>query len=131
VRDLALYGAACEAYLGMRASSAVYHDPIQKVRVQFWSDANGQTLELVEPAGADSPVQEALRKGGGLNHLCFEVDDLEATLDRFRRAGLEIAGAAGRPGAEGSRIAFIHPRSTGGVLIELREAGGGDREGTR
>ncbi len=89
-------------------------------------------IELVEPTTDGTTLARFLEKRGeGIHHLCFEVDDLEATLDRFRRAGLEIAGAAGRPGAEGSRIAFIHPRSTGGVLIELREAGGGDREGAR
>ena len=79
-------------------------------------------IELVESIAPTSAIARHLEKRGeGIHHVCFEVDDLEATLARFRAAGLQAAGAAGRPGAEGSRIAFIHPRGTGGVLIELRE----------
>ena len=89
-------------------------------------------VELVEPIGDGTTVARFLEKRGeGIHHLCFEVDDLEATLDRFRKAGIELAGPGGRPGAEGSRIAFLHPRATGGVLIELREAGGVDRGAAR
>jgi methylmalonyl-CoA/ethylmalonyl-CoA epimerase len=88
-------------------------------------------IELVEPSTASSTIARHLEKRGeGIHHICFEVEDLEATLRRFRAAGLQPAGAEGRPGAEGSRIAFIHPRGTGGVLIELRERGG-RREGER
>jgi len=89
-------------------------------------------IELVEPSGSDTTVGRFLeRRGEGIHHLCFEVDDLDATLERFRKAGLEVVGAEGRPGAEDSRIAFIHPRGTGGVLIELREADKGDRRAAR
>ena len=91
-------------------------------------------IELVEPAGSASTVARFLEKRGeGIHHVCFEVGDLAATLERFKKAGLEAAGAVDRPGAEGSRIAFIHPRSTGGVLIELRQADGStekERPGT-
>ncbi len=79
-------------------------------------------IELIESTGGATTVARFLEKRGeGLHHVCFEVDDLDAALERFRSAGLQAAGAEGRPGAEGSRIAFIHPRATGGVLIELRE----------
>ena len=91
-------------------------------------------IELLEPTGGATPIARFLeRRGEGIHHVCFEVDDLDLALQRFRNAGLEIAageGSArqeGRAGAEGSRIAFIHPRSTGGVLIELRETGVGKR----
>jgi len=78
-------------------------------------------IELVEPVTDDSPVARFLAKHGeGIHHVCFEVDDLPATLERLKKAGLQPAGAPGRPGAEGSRIAFLHPKGTGGVLIELR-----------
>ncbi len=84
--------------------------------------AGGTRIELLEPTGKGTPVARFLEtRGEGIHHLCFEVRDLGEAVERFRKAGLEIAGAAGRRGAEGSRIAFIHPRGTGGVLIELRE----------
>jgi GTPase len=83
-------------------------------------------IELLEPSSRDSPVGRFIEaRGEGIHHICFEVDDLEAALERVGRAGLELVGSPGRPGAEGSRIAFIHPRATGGVLIELRESGPG------
>jgi len=79
-------------------------------------------IELLEPTGKGTAVGRFLEtRGEGVHHLCFEVEDLGAAVERFKSAGLEIAGAADRAGAEGSRIAFIHPRGTGGVLIELRE----------
>lgn len=82
-------------------------------------------IELLEPlAGSATNVARFLEKRGeGIHHVCFEVDDLDRALERFSRAGLPAAGDGPRVGAEGSRIAFIHPRSTGGVLIELRETG--------
>jgi LAO/AO transport system kinase len=85
--------------------------------------AGRSRIELLEPASPGSPVGRFLeRRGEGIHHICFEVEDLQAALRRLGEAGLAPAGDAGRPGAEGSRIAFLHPRDTGGVLIELREA---------
>ncbi len=109
--------------------SGIEEVPGEGVRVAFLP-AGGTRVELVEPLGESSPVARFLeRRGEGIHHVCFEVDDLAATLARFRAAGLEAAGEEGRPGAEGARIAFIHPRATGGVLIELREQGGEIRRG--
>ncbi len=97
--------------------------PGEGVRVALLP-AGRTRIELVEPVSEGSPVGRFIEaRGEGIHHLCFEVDDLEAALERVGKAGLEVAGSPGRPGAEGSRIAFIHPRATGGVLIELREAG--------
>ncbi|HEV8701889.1 MAG TPA: methylmalonyl Co-A mutase-associated GTPase MeaB [Candidatus Polarisedimenticolia bacterium] len=92
-------------------------------------------IELLEPlAGATTNVAKFLEtRGEGIHHVCFEVEDLDRTLERFRSAGLRATGSGSgagddvRTGAEGSRIAFIHPRSAGGVLIELRETGRGKR----
>ncbi len=81
-------------------------------------------IELLEPTAEDSPIARFLKKRGeGIHHVCFEVEDLEPLLLKLKEAGLTVTGAEGRPGAEGSRIAFIHPRGTGGVLLELRQPG--------
>lgn len=87
--------------------------------------AGGCRIELLEPLGPDSPVARYLeRRGGGIHHVAIEVDDLEAALARVREAGVRLAGEAPREGAWGRRIAFLHPGSTGGVLVELVEAPG-------
>jgi methylmalonyl-CoA/ethylmalonyl-CoA epimerase len=84
--------------------------------------AGSQRIELVEPAGADSPVSKFLAKrGGGLHHLAYRVENLEQALDRLRAAGLRLIDETPRPGAHGTRIAFLHPQATGGVLTELVE----------
>lgn len=85
--------------------------------------AAGDTLvELLEPRDPDGPISRFLEKRGpGLHHICFAVDDLDATLERCRSLGLRLIDETPRIGAEGKRIAFIHPSATGGVLIELTE----------
>ena len=85
-------------------------------------DAGGSLVELLEPAAEGSPIGKFLaRRGPGIHHICFAVDDLEVMLDRCRSAGIELIDQVPRIGAEGKRIAFLHPRSTGGILIELTE----------
>ena len=64
--------------------SAIFDDPIQRVRVAFLHFPTGSQVELVEPAGADSPVQAFAAKGGGLHHVCFEVDDLDQHMAQMR-----------------------------------------------
>jgi methylmalonyl-CoA/ethylmalonyl-CoA epimerase len=79
-------------------------------------------LELLEPLAADSPVGRFLaRRGEGVHHVCFEVDDVEAEVARLRAAGVRMIDETPRVGARGCRIAFIHPGATGGVLIELSQ----------
>lgn len=86
-------------------------------------DADGSLVELLEPSGADSPVARFVaRRGPGIHHVCFAVADLDATMAKCRAAGVELVDQVPRIGAEGKRIAFLHPRSTGGVLIELTES---------
>ena len=80
------------------------------------------TLELLEPRGWDHTVARVLgKRGPGLHHLSLEVADLEGVLERCRVAGIEAVDASPRPGAHGTRVAFLHPKSLGGVLIELCE----------
>ena len=79
-------------------------------------------IELLEPDRPDSPIAKFLSKRGpGIHHVCFAVDDLDATLERCRVAGIRLIDATPRMGAEGKRIAFLHPSSTAGVLVELTE----------
>ncbi len=82
--------------------------------------AGKQRVELVQPASPESPVSKFLAKrGGGLHHLAYRVDDLEDALARLAAAGVRLIDTAPRPGAHGTRIAFVHPSATGGVLTEL------------
>ena len=80
---------------------------------------------LVELLQADDPASPIARfvatRGPGIHHICFSVDDLDATLDRCRKAGVQLLDQKPRIGAEGKRIAFLHPKSTGGVLVELSD----------
>jgi methylmalonyl-CoA/ethylmalonyl-CoA epimerase len=84
--------------------------------------AGDSLVELLEAQGPDSPIGKFVAKRGpGIHHICFAVDDLNATLERCRRAGVSLIDSEPRRGADGKRIAFLHPSSTGGVLIELTE----------
>jgi methylmalonyl-CoA/ethylmalonyl-CoA epimerase len=80
---------------------------------------------LVELLAADDPASPIARflskRGPGIHHICFSVDDLDAMLERCRRAGVQLIDETPRIGAEGKRIAFLHPRSTAGVLVELSD----------
>ncbi|HKO15013.1 MAG TPA: methylmalonyl-CoA epimerase [Gemmatimonadaceae bacterium] len=79
-------------------------------------------VELLEAATPESPIARYLdKRGPGIHHICFAVDDLDATLDRCRAAGYRLIDERPRLGAEGKPIAFLHPSSTGGVLVELTE----------
>ena len=85
-------------------------------------DAQGSLVELLAARDDASPIAKFLAKRGpGIHHICFAVDDLDATLEKCRESGIELVDIKPRVGAEGKRIAFIHPRSTGGILVELSE----------
>jgi methylmalonyl-CoA/ethylmalonyl-CoA epimerase len=84
--------------------------------------AGDSLIELLESRRADSPIGKFITKRGpGIHHICFAVDDLPATLDRCRKAGIRLIDDVPRLGAEGKHIAFLHPSSTAGVLVELTE----------
>ena len=84
--------------------------------------AGESLVELLEPARDESPIGKFIAKRGpGIHHVCFAVDDLEATLARCKEAGIRLIDEVPRLGAEGKRIAFLHPGSTAGVLVELSE----------
>ena len=85
--------------------------------------AAGESLvELLEAEHPDSPIGKFVAKRGpGIHHICFAVDDLDGTLARCRAAGVRLIDETPRLGAEGKRIAFLHPSATAGVLVELTE----------
>lgn len=96
--------------------------PSQKVKVVFMGD--GPYIELLEPTSPDSPVAKFLEKRGpGQHHLAFSVPSIAEELKRQASAGVELIDRAARPGAWGHKVAFLHPKSQGGVLIELVEEG--------
>ncbi len=79
-------------------------------------------IELLEPMGDSSPIVRFLEKRGpGIHHLCFSTDDVTGDDERLRAAGLQLLRDAPAPGAGGCRVQFVHPRSAGGVLVELSE----------
>jgi methylmalonyl-CoA/ethylmalonyl-CoA epimerase len=84
--------------------------------------AGESLVELLEADDPESPIARFVAKRGpGIHHICFAVDDLDAMLARCRAAGVQLIDEEPRVGAEGKRIAFLHPRSTGGVLVELSD----------
>ncbi|MDQ3521677.1 MAG: methylmalonyl-CoA epimerase [Gemmatimonadota bacterium] len=94
----------------------------QGVEVIFVGSGAGR-IELLAPTRPDSPVARFLeRRGPGMHHLCYRVPDIARALEEHRATGYELIDTAPRPGAQGHRVAFLHPRSTGGVLIELLES---------
>src|SRR5436305_3018889 len=93
----------------------------QKVRTAFLS-AGDSNLELLEPIGADSAVAKFIEKRGeGIHHICFRVDDIEPHLAHLKSLGYRLINEAPVPGAHGCRVAFLHPAAGNGVLIELSE----------
>ncbi|MFH1763113.1 MAG: methylmalonyl-CoA epimerase [Gemmatimonadota bacterium] len=98
--------------------SPVEELPAQGVRVLF-----AGSIELIEPLGPVTPVGRFLqRRGPGLHHIAYRVPDLPEALSRLKEEGLELIDETPRLGSRGHHVAFLHPRSTGGFLIELVEA---------
>jgi methylmalonyl-CoA/ethylmalonyl-CoA epimerase len=89
-------------------------------------DVGENHVELLAPLGADTPVGRFLAKQGpGLHHVAYQVKDIDATLESLRQAGLQLIDQEPRTGIRGSRVAFMHPRATAGVLTEIVEPASG------
>jgi methylmalonyl-CoA/ethylmalonyl-CoA epimerase len=99
--------------------------PEQKVRTAFFQ-VGPSNLEYLESTDPEGPVGRFLaRKGPGIHHLAFEVDDVAAAVEELLAKGVRMIDQAPRDGAHGCRIAFLHPAETGGVLIELCQSPSG------
>ncbi len=95
--------------------------PGQGVRVAFLP-AGDTRIELLEPLGEDSPIARHLdRRGPGIHHICLRVGDIRATMARLREEGFELLSEEPQEGAHGMLVCFVHPRSAGGVLLELSQ----------
>jgi methylmalonyl-CoA/ethylmalonyl-CoA epimerase len=122
VRDLAQAEPLYEALLGAPSTGREVVAS-EAVEVSFFTVGESR-IELLQPTGPESPIAKAIEKRGeGVHHVCFKVDDIEAEVARLRARGFQFVGAAPRPGAGGAVVAFIHPKSAGGVLIELSQGG--------
>jgi methylmalonyl-CoA/ethylmalonyl-CoA epimerase len=95
--------------------------PTEKVKVAVFGHGAGR-IELVCPSGPDSPMARTLEKRGeGLHHVCLEVPDIEKAMASLKARGAPLLDETPRPGAGGARVAFVHPRGSRGVLVELRQ----------
>jgi methylmalonyl-CoA/ethylmalonyl-CoA epimerase len=99
------------------------HAPEEADGARIVSLAFGESeVELLEPLRPESPIAKFLeRRGPGIHHICYRVPDLDAALDACRRAGYRLVDEVPRQGAGGRRIAFVHPKATAGILLELTE----------
>jgi methylmalonyl-CoA/ethylmalonyl-CoA epimerase len=96
--------------------------PTQRVRTAFLP-AGESSIELLEPTADDSPVAKFLgKRGPGVHHVCFAVDDIDQALDDLAGRGFRLLNREAVPGANGKRVAFLHPEAGHGVLIELSES---------
>ena len=124
------------AHIGIAVNTLDAHLPFYRdvlgMPEVFLDDADGAAIagvtagdslvELLEAKSQDSPIGKFVTKRGpGLHHVCFAVDNLDDMLERCRTAGIRLIDHTPRIGAEGKRIAFVHPSATGGVLVELSE----------
>lgn len=93
----------------------------QKAKVGFLKIGESN-IELVQPASDDSPLVKFLEtRGPGIHHICFEVEDIQKEVEELKKQGVRMIDGIPLPGAHNTRVAFIHPESSGGVLIELNE----------
>ena len=127
VSDTAAAVRVYESLFGLAADPSLENEP-EGVRLTFLrpreADAEATTVELLEPTRADTGVARYLeRRGEGMHHVCFEVDDVAAEIARLAAEGYEVLDRTPRRGMHGERLAFVHPRSARGVLIELYEKG--------
>ncbi len=118
VRDLAGAAAFYRDVLGLAPGAPASSDGASIVCVA----AGGATVELLGSTDPDSPIGRYLaRHGPGIHHLCFRVRDLDGALARCKAAGYRLIDESPRPGVDGHRVAFLHPKATGGILLELSD----------
>jgi len=115
--------AALELYSAQLGVELVHRETVAEQGVEAaLLDVGENHIELIAPLGPDTSVARFIAdRGPGLHHVAYQVLDIDAELDRLRGAGLRLIDESPRSGIRGSRVAFVHPRSTGGVLTEIVE----------
>jgi len=122
VKSLTEAAAIYENALGLKVNAYDQVDE-QGVRVAMLNIGECR-IELLEPTGPESPIEKFMTKRGeGIHHIAITVDDIEKTLERLKAAGIRLVDNEPRRGAHNTRIAFVHPSSTHGVLLELVQHG--------
>ena len=120
VDDLKNYSSIFEKLFGLK-TGPVETNPANKVSLSFL-DVQNSKLEFIKPLDDESPIAKFLSKRGpGIHHFCLLVDDIHAAIDEMRSKNVRMIDDKPRRGAGGSLIAFIHPESAGGILIELKQ----------
>jgi len=124
VSDLEAAVALYEDTLGMEL---VHRETVDEQGVDaVLLDVGDSHVELLHPTGPDTPVGKFIAgRGEGLHHVAYRVDDIDAALERLRSAGVRLIDESPRTGIRNSRVAFLHPKSTGGVLTEIVEPAAG------
>jgi methylmalonyl-CoA/ethylmalonyl-CoA epimerase len=115
--------AALTLYQGSFGMPVAHRETVEAQGVEaVLLDVGDCHIELLRPLGPETPVGKFLeRKGPGLHHVAYRVDDIEAVLGRLAEQGIELIDSEPRIGIRGSRVAFVHPRATGSVLTEIVE----------
>ena len=120
VKDLDKAIALYRDALGLELSE-IEEVPEQQVRTAIFGHGQGR-VELICPTAPDTGVARFLEKRGeGLHHICIEVEDIEAAMAALRDRGAPLIDETPKPGAGGAKVAFIHPKGSHGVLVELRQ----------
>jgi methylmalonyl-CoA/ethylmalonyl-CoA epimerase len=119
--------ASLALYEGAMKMPVAHRETVEEQGVEaVLLDVGDCHVELLSPLGPDTPVGKFLeRKGPGLHHVAYRVGDIEAALEEISNAGLELIDREPRTGIRSSRVAFLHPRSTGGVLTEVVQPAAG------
>ena len=122
VKSLTEAAAIYENALGLKVNAYDQVDE-QGVRIAMLNIGESR-IELLEPTGAESPIEKFMgKRGEGIHHIAVTVEDIEKTLEQLKAAGIRLVDQTPRPGAHNTRVAFIHPSSTHGVLLELVQHG--------
>jgi methylmalonyl-CoA/ethylmalonyl-CoA epimerase len=120
VKDFKMVGRLYSDAFGLKLSDEI-EAPERKLRIAF-VEISGVKLEFLMPTHEDSVVAKFIdKRGEGIHHICFEVDDIEKAVLELKSKGVEFVDESPRLGVEGDRIVFVQPKSAYGVLIELKE----------
>ena len=120
VKDLKKVGSLYSDAFGLKVSDEI-DAPERKLRIAF-TEVTGVKLEFLMPTDKESVVAKFIdKRGEGIHHICFEVSDIEKAISELRDKGVELVDEKPRLGVEGDKIVFLQPKSTFGVLVELKE----------